>query len=124
MTEVDVEAIEEDRDQIWAEAVHHFKAGEQWHMSVEAIGLAHDEQAERQADDPWSDAIANFVHGRKSVSPSMVAIECLGIDIGRVNRADQNRIVSILRQMGWRKAGRITTGRDYKGQFKYERGDA
>lgn len=124
VTEIDVEAIEEDRDQIWAEAVHHFRSGEQWHMAVDVLDLAHDQQSERQADDPWGDAIAEFLRGRKSASPSMLAVECLGIDIGRVNRGDQNRIVSILRQMGWKKAGRITKGRDYKGQFRYERGDA
>lgn len=119
--DVDVDALAEDRDLLWAEAVHHYRAGEQWHMSVEALELAQSEQSDRQADDPWTDAIGLFLSSRKSVTASMIAIECLGIDIGRVNRADQNRIISIVRQLGWKKAGRITAGNDYKGQSRYER---
>jgi predicted P-loop ATPase len=123
VTDMDVDAITEDRDQIWAEAVHNFRAKETWHLGMETLEVAEEQQISRQSDDPWGDAIGEFVRNRRSVSASMIAVECLGIDIGKVNRADQNRIVSVLRMLGWKKAGRITTGRDYKGQSRYERGE-
>ena len=55
---IDVDGLERARDQLWAEAVHRFKAGEPWWLETpELEALATAEQAARFVVDPWEGPI-------------------------------------------------------------------
>jgi putative DNA primase/helicase len=45
--QIDVGALVRDRDQLWAEAVHAFRTGEQWHLDAAETALAVEQQQER-----------------------------------------------------------------------------
>jgi len=48
-------------DQIWAEIVAAYKAGEKWHLERKMEKAARDEQAKFTQEHPWEDAIKNFL---------------------------------------------------------------
>lgn len=102
VSEVDVGALREVRDQLWAEAVQAYHQGEVWHMEGEAAELAMAAAEEHRAIDPWEETIAKFVFGRDKVSTAQV-LEHLGIDVGKRSKSDSMRIGRVLRDgLKWR----------------------
>ena len=100
---IDLKAIERDRDQLWAEAVAQFNAGAPWWIADnDIIGLARDEQAARYVDDPWQEPIANFLRSQTDVSIGEVLSNLL-IERGRWTQADQNRVARCLKVLGWER---------------------
>lgn len=117
---IDGEAIERDRDQIWAEAVAMFKAGERWWLEgkVEQEALA--QAADRQSDDPWRSEIEGAVEGLQEVAAKMV-LSCIGFLPQGMDQKHTKRVNQELVRMGWKREGQFTTGQ-YKGSAKYVRG--
>jgi predicted P-loop ATPase len=100
--DIDREAIKRDRDQLWAEAVTLFEAGEPWWLTEADMAEAGEKQADRYQDDPWQAAIAQYIEGRADVSVSEVLTEALNlIEASRVTQAHQNRAVRCLKALGW-----------------------
>ena len=100
---IDLKAIERDRDQLWAEAVAQFNAGTPWWITdTEIIGLVRDEQAARYVDDPWQEPIAKFLRSQTDVSVGDVLSNLL-IERGRWTQADQNRVARCLKVLGWER---------------------
>lgn len=59
---IDVASIVRDRDQLWAESVALFDAGEPWHITDDKIASeVVAEQAARFVDDPWTERIREWV---------------------------------------------------------------
>jgi predicted P-loop ATPase len=54
---IDLEAITEDRNQLWAEAVHYFSQGEQWWLDPEHELDLYAYQEEFVLEDPWISAV-------------------------------------------------------------------
>ncbi len=80
-----IEELRRDRDQLWAEAVARFRAGETWWIdSAELSATAAEEQQQRYDEDAWQPLIADWVQGiylrlptfgtTRSVSPSLANI--------------------------------------------------
>ena len=99
---IDVDALTADRDQLFAEAVTAFRAGEPWWPSPE---FEHDnirsEQEERFEVDAWETEIEVFLRSRHRVQVSEVAREALGITAAKIGTAEQRRIVSAISRLGW-----------------------
>jgi putative DNA primase/helicase len=59
---VDWQGIARDRDQLWAEAVHRYRAGEPWHVDTAGLRtLCEAQQTERVQQDPWVEMIAAWL---------------------------------------------------------------
>jgi predicted P-loop ATPase len=100
---IDLNAIERDRGQLWAEAIAQFNAGTPWWITDPGmIGLVRDEQAARYVDDPWQEPIAQFVRSQTDVSVGDVLSNLL-IERGRWTQADQNRVARCLRVLAWQR---------------------
>jgi predicted P-loop ATPase len=101
---VDIDALHEDRDQLFAEAVQCLRAGDPWwpDRSYESEIIA-PEQVARFESDAWQDAIATHLATQVKVMVSQVAREGLGIDTPKIGTAEQRRISSVLQQLGWRR---------------------
>lgn len=99
---IDLDRLAEDRDQLFAEAVAGYRAGDNWwpDQSFERE-LIVPEQAARYSGDIWEDKIAQFVSGRTRVTTIEIARECLNITTEHMNSGHAQRVGAILKELGW-----------------------
>lgn len=106
---IDIEALRKDRDQLWAEAVHRYHAGEQWHLTTEEEALAGGEQGEREVLDPWFDAVSDYLETASFVTVGVLLYDACKVPKDRWDGVSQKRVVSILKKLGWVPgSGRLT----------------
>jgi predicted P-loop ATPase len=112
---IQVDRITADRDQLWAEAVHRFRAGENWWLDSELLNeIAEEQQEERYVGDPWDPQIAELIATRPTVSVREV-LTALKIDPAKWTQADSNRIARCLRAKKWtRYQERSGTDREWR----------
>lgn len=126
---VDLAAIDAHRDQIWAEALTRFEAGEVWYLETpQLVALARGEQELREEVDGWEERVgthlAKALHDAPASAhhtPSCQCVRCagvtcggvlagaLGIEWGKQSKAEQARVAAILRGMGWTKGAQRRT---------------
>lgn len=115
---IDLDALRRDVEQLWAEAVARFRAGEKPFIAdAGVLSQLRDHASQRFQVDVWHAAIEQFAQVRESVSVA----ECLthlGIEIGRWSQADQNRVSKTLVSLGYR---RVKTNRNGVRQWRYMR---
>lgn len=116
-TAVDVEGIIRDRDQIWAEAVAAYDAGEKWWLSPEIEELARHQQAARLIDDPWAADVIDWAEGSDGISVACI-LERMDVPKERRDQAMQNRVARILNGAGFQ---RIQVRREGKRIWLYRR---
>lgn len=114
--------LAEARDQLWAEAVAAFKAGEQWWLSdPELTRLVADEQSKRQRGDPWHDVIVAWLADKsdlESVGVADVLSGCLNMHTDRWERAHQMRVADVLKANGWQQRQVRAGGRKTRRYFR------
>lgn len=136
---IDLDAIARDRDQIFGEAVALYKANEAWWPDREfEKEFIKPEQDARREDDAWRDAIAAWLDKpavcqcappcvpatckalvpRPRVTVTEVAHQAIGIGadaiggaVSKLGRADQNRIMAALTDLGWERGDRAANAR-------------
>jgi len=107
---VDLEWLKAHRDQLWAEALARFEAGEPWWVATEEERrLFEDEQEVRMVRDAWEDPIREWLAGQTADYFTYADILCgaLDIDVGHIQRVHQNRLAPIMKHLGWTKARRM-----------------
>lgn len=115
--QIDLRALERDRDQIWAETVALFRAGESWWFDTkELVDAAAGEQATRYKCDPWHEAIADWLNGKTDVCIDEILTRCLRKDISACSQADKNRVSECLQSLKWERFNSTINGRR---QWKY-----
>jgi predicted P-loop ATPase len=108
-TELNLDALTETRTQLFAEAVHAFKAGATWHAMPERETAQ--EQAERQEGHIWLRPIANYCASLRSVTVADIASFCLIIETkGQAERSIEMGIAKCLKLLGWRSKVEWTNG--------------
>ncbi len=110
-TAIDLEALKRDRDQLFAEAVQRYRAGERWYLADdESLTAAREQQEERFASDSWEDAIKDYLDLNTSlqkVTTAYLLQHVLLMDIANHDRYSQTRVGAIMtRRLKWPKAPR------------------
>lgn len=99
--EIDREALQRDRDQLFAETVHAYDQGEAWHFTDGAIiAQVTAAQAQRVEHDPWLTHIARYVQGKENVATSDL-MEILDIPRARESGPQAKRIAGVMRELGF-----------------------
>lgn len=136
VTSVDIPGLSAARDQLFAEAVARYRAGDHWwpDQAFEAEFIK-PEQTKRFEGDPWEERIKAWLEGGASVDHNGIPVinqfgiqetrekveqttcsalveAALGIPIGRQSLKETYRARAILVQMGWTQE-RSMTGRFY-----------
>jgi predicted P-loop ATPase len=111
---INIDGLAGVRDQLFAEAVEAFRAGERWHPSAEEQQLLFEpEQAEREVVDPWFERVAVFLGDvtLTRITALELLTDCLKIEVGKIGRAkaESMAISKIMRRLGWKKE-RETSG--------------
>lgn len=116
---IDLALIVEHRDQLFAEAVARFKAGEEWwHMPAQA----HAEQEARRRSDAWEDLVLPWLSGKERVRLAEVAIEsALKIDAAHFDKRAQMRLGAVMRSLGWERKLARSGSKVEKMWFRTER---
>lgn len=97
---IDLDLVQECREQLFAEAVSRHKSGEpHWLMPQEPT--RHEQESRYQAD-PWLDAIAQAIKGEPWTTTAAIS-QKLDIPLERRNRATEMRIGSSLLFLRWGK---------------------
>jgi putative DNA primase/helicase len=109
---IDLEAIERDRDQLWAEAAHYEATGESLIIPQELWGVAAVAQDARMLRDPWEDILSTvqgeIVKGdgegwEERISTFDLLERCLQIPRKDMSDRDSKRLGPIMRdRLGWR----------------------
>ena len=102
--EIDIEALKRDRDQLFAEAVAAYRAGEQWWPDA-VFERRHikPEQEARYETDPWEQAILEYVAPLSRVRVTDIARDALHIEsIGKIGN---RRSKAYCRRAQFQKAG-------------------
>jgi predicted P-loop ATPase len=87
------------RDQLFAEAVARFRAGESW-WSVPSVEAAA-EADERRPRDTWEDALRSYLDDTKQYGMQQLLENCLDIPLAKQDRVAQLRTGSAMRALGW-----------------------
>jgi predicted P-loop ATPase len=101
---INIDGLHEDRDQLFAEAVHLYRLGEQW-WPDKAFERQHikPEQESRFEADAWEAAITAFLTAEQKVTVGGVAMQALGFETKRMGTADTRRITAIMERLHWRR---------------------
>lgn len=108
---IDRDGLEKVRDQLWAEAVHRYKAGASWWLETpELEALATAEQTARFVIDAWEEPVREWLGDRNDAGRLEQVLEhALGLAREHQTQSAQKRVVGILTHMGFEKR-RIRTG--------------
>ena len=108
---INVDGLAEDRQQLFAEAVHLYRKGALWwpdkNFEREHI---EPQQASRYEGDAWEEAVADYLNGKSRVTIGEVAKQALFFETPRIGTADQRRVMAIMTNAGWHAADKRGTG--------------
>jgi predicted P-loop ATPase len=119
---IDLDGLRRDRDQIWAEALHRYRAGASWWLEDrQIVQEAIEEQRKRFQADVWQESIAAWLenptarrdgHGQvvatlrsdgESVTLDDILHHCIGKPLEMWTQSDKNRISACLTALGWER---------------------
>jgi len=106
VTKIDLERIRKFRDQMWAEAVEQYRAGERWWLEADEEVVAQEAQSDREEDDAWAEPLSNKLAEKSWPSPITAdeALTYLGIPHERKGKREQNRVTAVLKSIGYAAA--------------------
>jgi putative DNA primase/helicase len=107
VNQVSIDGILREREQLWAEAIARFNAGEEWWLDGDTTVLARVEQEKRQPDDAWTEKVHRACSLKTDVSVLEV-MEQLSIPLERQDQV-AHRISRALAALGWKREGRRYT---------------
>jgi predicted P-loop ATPase len=101
---LDIEGIAAVRAQLWAEAVHRYKAGAKWWLETSELeALAEAEQDLRYRPDAWHEKVSKWVSGRFDVTVNKVLEEALGFPSKTWTVGAERRVGKILTRLKFEK---------------------
>jgi hypothetical protein len=106
--QIDIGIIYHNRDMIWAEALHRYRAHEAWYLGEESLSQAATAAAlDRFASDPWQSAVDSFLLGKSQVTVEDIFRDALKVeDLGKWSQMDMNRVARCLAFSGWVRVSR------------------
>jgi predicted P-loop ATPase len=109
---IDIEALKDDRDQLFAEAVKLVSDGYAWWPDADfELRYIKPQQDERYDADVWEDRVRDWTDQQLSGFTTGSVLSALGIPSERHTKSDQNRVASILENLGWKRGPRAHGGR-------------
>lgn len=109
MRSIDTVAVAAARDQLWAEAVAAYRAGEPWWLGAEAAEAQSAAAEAFRTVDPWEPAVAEWLATAEGhVTTTRILGAVTGLDLGKVGGREDQRVAAIMRRLGWsRRVARV-----------------
>lgn len=112
--EIDLEGLANARDQLFAEAVHRYRAGESWWFKDQALNdEATDEQKKRYRGDLWSEMLQNYIAEKgglfsDEISTYDLLTKALFVEPDKIERKHEMRVGKCMQHIGWSKIRKRT----------------
>lgn len=106
---IELQKIQEERDQLWAEALHRLRSGSNWWLNAADQALADSEAQARMDTDIWQEPIMKWLEGESSItekddtSVEDILADCIKKDRDKWNQQDKNRVARVLIGLGWER---------------------
>lgn len=103
---VDLEQLREIRDQLWAEALFCFEAGDIWWVNKDESKMFAEAQDERFVVDEWEGPILAWMEESQigeTATGNEILTQALKLDFGHWGKPEQMRVGAIMHRLGWRK---------------------
>jgi putative DNA primase/helicase len=97
----DLNAITEDRDHLWAEAVQAYASGWRWWLDENQSADLVEASRQFEDTDSWEPDIIDWATGREGFTMAALLDGALDIKAGKSTTRDQTRAGKILRRAGW-----------------------
>jgi predicted P-loop ATPase len=110
---IDLARLGRERDLIWASAVSLYKSGHTWILKPEEETFASELIEEFVTEDPWTDKVRAFLHGKTSATASEV-LDALGLENFQQTKAAQMRVAELLKKLRWKSSKRLQEGRQLR----------
>jgi predicted P-loop ATPase len=110
---IDVESLERDAMQLWAEAVVRYREGERTWLTKEEAVLSTHEQKQRFLEDAWQERIAEIVKFEPSLKLDDVLTK-LELKPRDISNMVKKRVKNSLKQLGWCETRRAGEGRVWR----------
>lgn len=110
---IDTDALEENRSQLFAEAVKLYQDGASWHPEADFEQMhIRPEQDARFEVDPWEEHVREHLDTFKPAKVYLRDLleKVLQIEVSRRSRADSLRVANIMDRLGWRRLKKDSTG--------------
>jgi predicted P-loop ATPase len=108
---ISIARLEDDRDQLFAEAVQMYQAAERWWPTKdEERDHFKPQQASRYEADVWEQSIAEWIATKADVTIKEVACGALRMTVDRIGTAESRRISATLEHLHWER-GKVTATR-------------
>lgn len=121
-TKIDIEALERDRDQLFAQALYEFQQGEPCHPTPEEErALIQEEQSAREISDAWEIKIRTALAAPDFVETKLSTVfileKIIGLDMARVTSTKQQetKVGLIMKKLGWVKKRMAADRNGYRG---------
>ena len=100
---IDNVALAADRDQLFAETVAVFKAGEKWHPNLEfEKNYIQPQQEARFEEDSWEDVVRKILESEDRIRVGQILC-AIGFDQSKRSTRNERRVTDILHRLGWRR---------------------
>ncbi len=123
VTQVDIEGLRRERDQLWAEAKALFDAGTEWWVRAGERELFELEQDQRYVGDAYEEKLRAWLIAHPEVTDinSMKLMgEALGLEASKWTPPEQQRVGRIMHRIGW---PRVKVGSRASREWVYKRPD-
>jgi hypothetical protein len=104
-TTIDIEALQRDRDQLWAEAAERERERVSIVLDRGLWDPARIEQEAREEADPWDDVLSELIgtieQGEERAETSELLTSVLGIHASKQRDIDYKRLSRCMRRLGW-----------------------
>jgi predicted P-loop ATPase len=102
--DIDIDALQRDVEQLWAEAVVRYKAHEAWwFVDAAAADRAAEEQGDRYQEDAWDEIIASYVARQPWTKVDDILGNVINLERGRWGQTERNRVARCLKNLGWER---------------------
>ena len=109
---INLEALRQERDRIWAAALAAYKAGESWVLTEEEEARVEELRKDYRLTDPWQPAIEAYIAspGVERVTTTELLERAIGLDIGRCGKGEDMRVGKVMLAVGWKRVRRRVDG--------------
>lgn len=113
---IDIPALINDREQLWAEAVHMYKNKSQWWIDKASpiFAKAQDEQDLRLLEDLWARPVEQFCEWKQFVTVPDILLH-FKIDVAEQNKGHQSRVIGILKRLKYSPKQKTIGGKTLRG---------